>query len=80
MSELSSVETDGLGRGERSPEVVADGGEQRGADLVGLRERCGLGGGPAQPDVVEHDRRLGRERADQALVFGLQQSSAQREQ
>ena len=38
----------GLGRGERGPEVVPDGSEQRGADLVGLREGCGFRGGPAR--------------------------------
>ena len=61
----------GLGRRERRAEVVADGGQQRGADLVGLGERRRLGGRPAQPDVVEHDGRLRGERADQPLVLGL---------
>ena len=63
-----------LGRRERGAEVVADGGQQRGADLVGLGERRRLGRGPAEPDVVEDDGGLGRERADQALVLGLEQA------
>ena len=41
-----------LGGGQRGAQVVADGGEQGGAHLVGLGQRCGLRGSLAQPDAV----------------------------
>ncbi len=62
----------GLGRGERGAQVVADRGEQGGAQPVGLAERAGGGGLLGEPFLAQRDRGLGGERLDHPPVGGGQ--------
>lgn len=59
-----------LDAGERGPQVVADGGEERGADAVGLGEFAGLLGLVDEALAVEYDGCLGGEGAQDAAVLG----------
>ena len=62
----------GLDRRERRAQVVAHGREQRGAQLVGLRQRRGLGRLGLEPPALERDAELRRERVEHLPVFGAQ--------
>ena len=58
---------------------MADCGQQRSPDLVGLGEWSRLGRSLAEPDPVQDDRDLGCEGSGQALVLCLEESSAEGE-
>lgn len=69
----------GLDARERRPQVVADGGEQGGTDLVALGQLPGLLRLAHEPLPVEHDRGLGGEGAEDAPVLGGQHAPGQGE-
>ncbi len=68
-----------LDPGERGAQVVADGGEQRGADAVALGQFPGPVGLGLQPPAVQDDGGLGRERGQDAAVGGGQHATGDRE-
>ncbi len=57
-----------LDRGERAPEVVRDGGEQRPAHALGLPVDLGLRGGAQQPVALQDQRELIAERPEDAAL------------
>ena len=61
-----------LDRGERAPEVVRDGGEQRPAHALRLAVDLGLRRGPQEPVALEDQRELIAERAEDAALGGRQ--------
>ena len=66
-----------LGRGQRGAQVVADRGQQRGAQPVGLGQRPDRGGLLGQPLLPQRDRGLGGEGLDHPPVGGGERVSAQ---
>ena len=69
----------GLDAGQRGAQVVADGGEQGGADAVALGELAGLLGLADQPLAVEYDGGLGGEGGEHPAVLGGQHPAGERE-
>ncbi len=69
----------GLDARERGPQVVADGGEQGGADLVALGQLPGLLRLADEPLPVEDDGGLGGEGAEDPPVLGGQHPAGQGE-
>ena len=67
----------GLGRGKRRAQVVADRGQQGGAQPVDLRELADRGGALFEALLPQRDRGLGGERLDDPAVSGGQGVSAQ---
>ena len=59
-----------LDRGERAPEIVRDGGEQRPAHALGLPVDLGLRRGAQEPVALEDQRELIAERAEDAALGG----------
>ena len=69
----------GLGRRQRGAQVVADRGEQRAAQPVGLADLAGRRGLLGEPFLAQRDRGLGGERLDDPPVGGGEDPSTQDE-
>ncbi len=68
-----------FGRGQRGAQVVADRGQQRGAHLVGGRQRFRLLGGFGQTLLAQRHRDLGGEGLQDAAVGGVEERAARRQ-
>jgi hypothetical protein len=69
----------GLDRGQRGPQVVGDGGQQGGAQLVSFSQQGRLGGGSAQAAALERDGELVGERPQHPPVVAGQPPAGERQ-